>query len=292
MSEQIKKMYGEQKRGRLKAVIVCLIVYFLMIGFISIFYGSPFPHKEKIVFIEMMQSGWINTHGYLLLLCAAVGLIAGIGSIIYKIMNRFKRLDDILLDKCDTKEYIEVMGNAVSYGKEMNLKGFQKTVFLLSQQKYVLAMIADWKLEEAQRYLNDEWVGNKNSKMHKKLKINCMLIGLYQSHNVEKFCAVFQDDGKAFHGSRLLVAEKFILEEQYRKAAELLSGYKEKVLYNEVSRNYLLGICYDKLGEQKKTEEYMKYVEVFGNTMPCKKQAQKWLMENSREASKQGEDSL
>lgn len=277
MLEHIKEMYEEQKRGRIKAVILCLIVYFFMIGFISIFYGSPFIHKEKVLFIDMMQSGWIRTHGYLLLICAVVGLIVGIGSIICKIMNRFKRLDYILLHKCDTKEYLKIMENAVSYGKEINFKGFQKTVFLLSQQKYVLAMIADWKLEEAKRFLNEEWSGNKNSKIYKKLVINRNLIELYKSHNAEKFCEVFQDAGRVFQGSRLLAAEKFILEEQYRKAAELLSSYKEKILYNEVSRNYLLGICCDKLGEQKQAEEYMKYVEKYGNTMPCKGQAQKWL---------------
>lgn len=153
-------------------------------------------------------------------------------------------------------------------------------------------MIAEQKLEEAERYLNDEWVGNKNSKMYRKLAINRMLIELYQSHNVEKFCVVFQDAGKEFQRNRLLTAEKFILEEQYRKAEELLSGHKEKVLYNEVSRNYLLGICYDKLGEQKQAEEYMKFVEEYGNTMPCKEQAQKWLMADLRESSQQRGDSL
>ena len=32
------------------------------------------------------------------------------------------------------------MEYAVSYGKQLDFKGFQKTIFMLAQQKYVLAM--------------------------------------------------------------------------------------------------------------------------------------------------------
>lgn len=285
MLEQIKKMFEEQKRGKIKAIIVFLIVYVLMMGFISFFYGNPFPHKEKIVFIEVMQYGWIHTHGYLLLLCVAVGLIMGLGSILYKIMLRFKRFDDILLHKCDTKEYLKIMEIAVSYGKGIHFKGYQKVVFSFFQQRYVLAMNANWKLEEAQRYLEDEWIGSKNARIYKKLTLNRNLIALYQSHDVKGFCAVCQEAGKSFQKNRLLVAEKFILQKQHKEAKELLCNQKEKTLYNEVCRNYLLGICYDALGEQKKAEESMKFVKVYGNTSPYKDLAQKWQMEDAIKTS-------
>lgn len=292
MIEQIQKMYEKQKRGRLNAIIAFLITYFLMFGVLSLFVGSPFPHKEKFVFIEMMQSGWLSTHGYLLLLCAAVGLIAALGSMLCTVMSGFKKPDAILSHQCDTKQYLAFMERAVSYGKEIPLKGFQKNVFLLSQQKYVFAMMADWRLEEAKRYLQEEWVGSKDSQAYRKLATNRTLIALYQSHNAEKFCAALQDAGKGFQQNRIFVAEKFILQEQYSRAAELLSAHQEKAPYNEVSRTYLLGVCYDKLGEQKQAEECMKYVEARGNTMPCKEQAQAWLMANTKEVSKQGENFL
>ena len=75
----------------------------------------------------------------------------------------------------------------------------------------------------------------------------------------------------------MFIAEKLILEKQYLKAEELLSRDKEKFLYNEVIRNYLLGGCYDTLGEQESAKKYMEYVKQYGNTLPCKKQAQEWL---------------
>lgn len=123
--EQIKRMYERQKRGRMKAVIVCVIVYFLMIGIVSLFYGNPFSHKKVVLFFEMEQRGWIYTHGYLLLLYGIVGLVAGIGSAICRIINDYRVLDRILLQKCDVKKYLELMECAVSYGKEFSLKGFK-----------------------------------------------------------------------------------------------------------------------------------------------------------------------
>lgn len=290
MMEQIKKMYEEQKRGRIKAAVIFLMVYFFMIGIVSIFYGNPFPYKEKVIFIEIMQSGWIRTHGYLLLLCAIIGLIAGIGSVIYKIIGGFRRFDRILLQECDTKEYLEIMEFAVSYGKELNFKGFQRTVFLLVQKRYVLALIANWKLEEAEKYLNVGWNGNKSSRLYRETVMNFKLIGLYHAQNKEGFQEAFKQAGKAFEKNKLFIANKLFLEEQYEKAAEFLNGYEEKMPYNEVNRNYLLGRCYDKLGNQKLAEECMKYTIEHGNMMPCKKWANEWLMRDSLKLFEQKEE--
>ncbi len=130
--EQIKRMYERQKRGRMKVVIVCEIVYFLMIGIVSLFYGNPFSHKEVVLFFEMEQRGWIYTHGYLLLLCGIAGLVTGIGSAICRIINDYSVLDRILLQECDVKKYLELMECAVSYGKKFSLKGFQASCIIQS----------------------------------------------------------------------------------------------------------------------------------------------------------------
>ena len=45
MKEQIEKLYEKYRRGKLKAVIICVIAYFAMMGVVSMFLGSPFPHK-------------------------------------------------------------------------------------------------------------------------------------------------------------------------------------------------------------------------------------------------------
>ncbi len=279
--EQIKRMYERQKRGRIKAVIVCVIVYFLMTGIVSLFYGNPFSHKEVVLFFEMEQRGWIYTHGYLLLLCGIAGLAACIGSVIYRITNDYRVLDRILLQECDVKKYLELMECAVSYGKKFSLKGFQGTVFVLAQQKYVLALSADWKSEEAQNYLEVGWKGNKNTRLYKQTVMNFNLIKCYITGNRVGFQEIFMKSGKIFEKNKLFIAEKLFLEEQYEKAAGVLSAYKEKKLYNEVSRNYLLGRCYDRLGNRQLAEEHMRYTVANGNTMPCREKAKEWLLTSS-----------
>lgn len=103
MKEQIEKLYEKYRRGRLKVVIICVIAYFAMMGVVSMFLGSPFPHKTQILFMETMANGWINTHGYLLILCGIIGIIVGMGSILYQIIHDFEKFDKILLEECDTK---------------------------------------------------------------------------------------------------------------------------------------------------------------------------------------------
>lgn len=50
--EEIKRMYERQKAGRVKSMIIFLVIYVLMIGVISLFYGNPFTHKEEVLFFE------------------------------------------------------------------------------------------------------------------------------------------------------------------------------------------------------------------------------------------------
>ena len=164
MKEQIEKLYKKQKSGRLKAVVICVITYFAMIGIVSMFLGSPFPHKTQILFMETMVNGWINTHGYLLILCGIIGIFVGIGSILYQILRDFQQLDRILMEECDTKKYLEIMECAVSYGTEIKLKNFQKSVFMLAQQRYVLALMAEHRFPKAIAYLQNHWQGKHTTK--------------------------------------------------------------------------------------------------------------------------------
>ena len=70
------------------------------------------------------------------------------------------------------------------------------------------------------------------------------------------------------------------LEEKYEQAAAFLKTYKAKNPYNEVLRQYLLGMCFDKTGEKQMAEDCMQYVLARGNTMPCRKRAQEWILTN------------
>lgn len=70
------------------------------------------------------------------------------------------------------------------------------------------------------------------------------------------------------------------LEQKYKETADFLQIYKAKNSYNEVQRQYLLGQCFDKTENKQMAEECMCYISAHGITMPCKKQAQEWILSN------------
>lgn len=129
MKEQIEKLYEKYRRGKLKAVIICVIAYFAMMGVVSMFLGSPFPHKTQILFMETMANGWINTHGYLLILCGIIGIIVGMGSILYQIIHDFEKFDKILLEECDIKKISGTHGICCILRNRNKIKRFPKICF-------------------------------------------------------------------------------------------------------------------------------------------------------------------
>ena len=98
--------------------------------------------------------------------------------------------------------------------------------------------------------------------------------------DIDKFNGLFQNAAPAFKKHKLFVAEQMFLEQKYEQTAAFLGTYEAKNPYNEVQRQYLLGECFDKIGNKQMAEECMRYVSTHGNTMPCKKKAQEWILSN------------
>lgn len=59
MKEQVEKIYEEQGKGKLKSVLFGVTAYFMLMGLVSLFYGSPFPYKEQKILGQVLHSGWI-----------------------------------------------------------------------------------------------------------------------------------------------------------------------------------------------------------------------------------------
>ena len=101
MENQVKKIYGSQKKERLWCIVVALSCWLIMMAIVSLFLGSPFPYKEKVLFFETIHSGWISTDGYLIIVCVLIGVVVGILSTVMKILRDFSSLDSIMLHNCD-----------------------------------------------------------------------------------------------------------------------------------------------------------------------------------------------
>ncbi len=277
MKKQIEEIYEKQKSRRVKALVTGLFAYAITMGIVSAFLGSPFPHKENLLILETTRPGWISTDGYLLCFCAAAGGLAGIGNIVRGILDQFRKLDQVLLQECDAKQYLELMEYAVTYGKSLKWRGLQRTVLLLAEQKYVAALITNQKFEEAECYLNEGWIGKRSSRLFRQTAMILELAQKYADEDVESFCRTLQSAGKKFAKNQLFAAKEFMLRRDYEAAVELLTDREGKTLCSEVGRKFLLGRCYDELGDQSQAIACMEYVAEHGNTMPHKAWAQDWL---------------
>ena len=72
------------------------------------------------------------------------------------------------------------------------------------------------------------------------------------------------------------MAKKFMLKEEDEAAIRLLEDDTE-LPYYEVTRRLLLGVCYYRVGKEQQGKECMEYVIAHGNTLDCKKEAQKYI---------------
>lgn len=280
MEEKIIKLYKKWKGGRIKNALSAVVFYFLMMIIVSIFFGNPFSHRETLLFFEVWEPGWISTRPYLLVLCGGAAIFLTLFMVCYKILKSFKEFDDILQQQCDPKQYLEVISYGVSYGKELRLKGYQKSVFQLMQQRYALALMVNAQLEESRRFLNDGWIGEKKNGIYKNTVFNLDLVEAYQQQDAERYNKLYDRAGRSFKKNRLFGVQKMFLDHQYKQAVDVLESYKVKSVYNNVTRLQLLGLCYDNLGDRKRAEECMRYVLEYGNTMPARAKAEKWLTHN------------
>lgn len=147
LEEEIQHAYDRQKYGRTKGFLIFLVIYILMIGIVSLFLGNPLPHKETLLFFSIWDYGWIYTYPYLVVLCGVIGLVLSLIWVCYIFLRDLAQIDKLILQQCDVELYLKTMKYGVSYGKKLKFKGFQKSLFLLLQQRLSTALISNVKLE-------------------------------------------------------------------------------------------------------------------------------------------------
>ena len=244
MEEQIKKIYEKQKNGRIRMIRNVLLIYAALICVVSIFKGNPFPHQETVLFFDVKQPGWVTTDPWLLWICVVVDLIAGIFILIKGILRDFSKIDRILSEQCDAEKYSEMLEGMIKYGKSLDYHRFQKNVMGRSWQQVMT-----------------------NLELSKK----------YQEKDAAGYSATLEKAGKVFQKNPLLMAKNLMLKGEDEAAVRLLENDTEKLPYYEVTRRFLLGVCYYRIGKEEQGKECMKYVIGHGNTLKCKEEAEKYV---------------
>ena len=179
MEEQIKKIYEKQKNGRIRMIRNVLLIYAALICVVSIFKGNPFPHQETVLFFDVKQPGWVTTDPWLLWICVVVDLIAGIFILIRDILRDFSKIDRILSQQCDAEKYSEMLEELIKYGKSLDYHGFQKSVMLIAESKYVVALIINGQLQKAEEYIKNEWEGKREGRSWQQVMTNLELSKKY-----------------------------------------------------------------------------------------------------------------
>ena len=72
-----------------------------------------------------------------------IGFVLSLLGVYCMIMRDLFQIEKIVLQQCDVEMYLETMKYGVSYGKKLKFKGFQKSLFLMLQQRLATALIAD-----------------------------------------------------------------------------------------------------------------------------------------------------
>ena len=258
MEKQIKKIYEKQKKGRIRMIRNVLLIYAALICVVSIFKGNPFPHQETVLFFDVKQPGWVTTDPWLLWICVVVDLIAGIFILIRDILRDFSKIDRILSQQCDAEKYSEMLEELIRYGKSLDYHRFQKNVMLIAEPKYVVALIINGQLQKAEEYIKNEWEGKREGRSWQQVMTNLELAKKYQENP-------------------LLMAKNLMLKGEDEAAVRLLENDTEKLPYYEVTRRFLLGVCYYRIGKEEQGKECMEYVIGHGNTLKCKEEAEKYV---------------
>ena len=183
----------------------------------------------------------------------------------------------MLSQECDAEKYLEMLEGMIKYGKSLDYKGFQKNVVLMAQPKYIVALIANGELQKAEEYTKNEWKGKKEGRSWQQVVTNLELTKKYQEKDGAGYSDTLEKAGNVFQNNPLFMAKKFMLKEEDEAAIRLLEDDTEKLPYYEVTRRLLLGVCYYRVGKEQQGRECMEYVIAHGNTLDCKKEAQKYI---------------
>ena len=123
----------------------------------------------------------------------------------------------------------------------------------------------------------NEWEGKREGRSWQQVMTNLELSKKYQEKDAAGYSATLEKAGKVFQKNPLFMAKNLMLKGEDEAAVRLLENDTEKLPYYEVTRRFLLGVCYYRIGKEEQGKECMEYVIGHGNTLKCKEEAEKYV---------------
>ena len=170
MEKQVERIYEKLKNMRKESVLTGIAAFLLLMGTVSILYGSPFPYTEPKILGRAVRSGWILEKNGLLLFCGALAVVDGVCLPAFTLFREIRRLDARIREEQDAEKFLRTMEDAVARGKALPRSGYRNAVLLLMQQRYLAALLANGKSAEAGAYLDAGWEGKKDTKLYRRCR--------------------------------------------------------------------------------------------------------------------------
>ncbi len=141
-----------------------------------------------------------------------VDLIAGIFILIRDILRDFSKIDRILSQQCDAENLSEMLEELVKYGKSLDYHGFKKSVMLIAESKYVVALIINGQLQKAEEYIKNEWEGKREGRSWQQVMTNLELSKKCQEKDAAGYSDTLEKAGESLSEESTVYGKKFDAE--------------------------------------------------------------------------------
>lgn len=279
MEDKVVKIYKEFTffKWKVALVMICFIII-LSLG-VSIFLGPPFLHRETIDFIYVWQPGWLIEREYLIYVIIIISAIIASLMETWNIQGTIASVRNILYKECDADLFLEIADYGLKYTVKQpdyrngEIKNKYKLAYMYFERFYVEALNAKGRYVDALEYLEKDWMSNRNTLIYRLLIQNMKLNIACEQEDRKAYNEVFKAAVQRIKKSKVIVAQRLTLEEDYHGAIEMLEGMKPRVCYEKVIQYWGFAKCYIKLGNYKKAKMYIDFILKNGNSTIMKEKA-------------------
>ncbi len=279
MEDRVVRVYKEFTFFQWKTVLVMISFIIILSLGVSIFLGPPFLHRETIDFIYVWQLGWFIEKENLIYVIIIISAIIALLVETWNIQRTIASVRNILYKECDADLFLEITDYGLKYVVKQSdyrngeIKNKYRLAYMYFERFYVEALNAKGRYVDALEYLEQDWKSNRNTLIYRLLLQNMKLNIACEQEDKKAYNEVFKTAVQRIKKSKVMVAQRLILEENYHEAIEMLEGMKPRVCYEKVVQYWGFTKCYIKLGNYEKAKMYIDFILKNGNRTIMKEKA-------------------
>lgn len=270
MEDKVAKIYKEFTLSKWKTLLVMISFIIILSLGVSIFFGSPFLHKETIDFIYVWQPGWLIEKEYLIYVIILISAIIASLVEIWNIQRTIASVRNVLYKECDANLFLEIADCGLKYvtnqSEHKNEKNKYKLAYTYFERFYVEALNARGRYVAALEYLENYWGSMRNITIYRLLIQNSKLNIACEQEDKKAYNEVFNVAMQRIKKSKVMIVQRLILEEDYHGAIEMLEAMKPRVCYEKVIQYWGFAKCYIKLGKYEKAKVYIDFILEYGKS--------------------------